>query len=63
MQIEEMRKFVSDQYPGMGWKNKVRCMPDNQVLAIYRSMLQREARETKKERLSQGEHQMTIWEL
>lgn len=33
--IEQKRAYVSDLYPGPGWKKKVREMPDSQVIAIY----------------------------
>lgn len=34
MEIDR-RGWVSDMYPGKGWKNKVHKMSDGQVTAIY----------------------------
>lgn len=34
-EIEQKRAFVADLYPGPGWKQKVKKMPDSQVIAIY----------------------------
>lgn len=34
-EIEMKRTFVADLYPGPRWKEKVRKMPDSQVIAIY----------------------------
>lgn len=39
--MQQMRKFVSDAYPGNGWKVKVSCMQTNQVIAVYRSLMER----------------------
>jgi len=33
--IEMKRAYVTDLYPGRRWKEKVRKMPDAQVIAIY----------------------------
>lgn len=33
--IHRKRAFVSDMYPGKGWKRKVKHMSDIQVTAIY----------------------------
>ena len=35
MTIEQMRAEVARLYSGVGWKQKVAAMPDNQILAIY----------------------------
>lgn len=60
MNMLEMRRWVSDQYPSMKWKGRVSKMPDRQVIAIYKSM---QMRETKSEPKKQEEfHQMDIWE-
>lgn len=31
----DKRAFVADLYPGPKWKQKVKNMPDGQVIAIY----------------------------
>lgn len=38
--VDDARLVVMNQYPGsFNWRDKVRKMPDKQVLAIYYSML------------------------
>lgn len=39
--IQKMRMFVSDAYPGMKWKARVAKMPTNQIVAIYSCMKSR----------------------
>lgn len=34
-----MRKKISDAYPGEKWKERVKKMPDYQVAAIYKHMV------------------------
>ncbi len=63
MNVNEMRNYISDRYPGIGWKRKVKYMPDNQVIAIYHSILKRDKKIEEIKRLDEVEHQMTIWEL
>lgn len=41
MTIEYMREKIAEVYPGVGWKVKCRDMPDNQVVAIYRSFIEK----------------------
>lgn len=41
MQMNEIRKEVSDRYAGENWKRRVAAMPDNQIFAIYRNMMNR----------------------
>lgn len=36
MTIKAMRKAVMDLYDGIGWKNRVSRMKDEQVIAIYK---------------------------
>ena len=33
--IDVKRAYVADLYPGPGWKEKVKKMPESQILAIY----------------------------
>lgn len=42
--IERMRMVVSDAYPGMKWKARVAKMPTNQVVAVYKSIMNRSSR-------------------
>lgn len=39
MDICKMREFISKEYPGASWRNRVKKMRDNQVIAIYYKML------------------------
>lgn len=41
--IEHMRSAISDAYEGEGWKFRCEHMHQNQVIAIYRSLLKRGA--------------------
>ena len=40
MGIEQMRTVILSVYPGDGWKQKVKKMKDNQVMAVYMRFLQ-----------------------
>lgn len=39
MSVREMRAAISKAYESATWRDKVKTMPDNQVIAIYYSML------------------------
>ena len=39
MNLHEMRDFISKAYPGQEWKNRVKKMGENQIIAIYYSMI------------------------
>lgn len=39
MSISEMRKFVTEAYPGADWPHKVIKMTDTQVAAIYQRLI------------------------
>jgi hypothetical protein len=41
MTVEEMRAKISEVYESDRWRLRVRLMPDNQVIAIYRTMRDR----------------------
>lgn len=41
MSIEQMRDAISKVHKSHWWKSKVANMPDNQVIAIYYSFLER----------------------
>ena len=38
--VNEMRRMISSVYDSPKWREKVRCMPDGQVKAIYYSFLE-----------------------
>jgi hypothetical protein len=41
MSIACMRDYVTKQYPGKKWEQKVTKMADKQVMAIYHNLLNR----------------------
>ena len=41
MSIDEMKGVISSVYTGPKWKDKVACMDDGQVVAVYRNFLAR----------------------
>lgn len=47
MSVEQMRSFVSNAYTGRNWPDKVRKMSDEQVVAIYNRLLNKQ-RKTEK---------------
>ena len=61
MDIRYMRGFVAEQYPGIKWKEKVRHMSEEQIVAIYYSMVNRKNKQTKSKK-EESYHQMTISE-
>lgn len=46
MKMEEIRKKVGEAYPGTAWPTRVSKMPNNQVIAIYRSLENRKEKKT-----------------
>lgn len=51
MDINKMREVVISAYPNPTWKNKVLCMHDNQIYAVYCSLLERGVFNKKKKSL------------
>lgn len=47
MNIEQMRVYIAAAYPGKKWKDKCYAMHDTQVVAVFRSLTERKAREIK----------------
>ena len=39
--VNEMRRMISKVYDSPKWREKVRCMYDNQVIAIFYAFLER----------------------
>jgi CRISPR/Cas system CSM-associated protein Csm2 small subunit len=61
--INEMRRYIMDAYPNSSkFRAKVVDMPTNQVIAVYHSILDRQARKEKKENKKEEFHQLDIWE-
>lgn len=65
MTINQMRSYISDSYPGADWKARVASMPTNQVVAVYKSLINRKPKKAIDTVLkSEPEpHQMDIWEF
>jgi len=67
MTTDQMRSRLEKAYPGPRWRLRVMEMPDNQVVAIYKSMSETD-RFTKKKRLKKEPGiakavQLTIFDL
>ena len=43
--LNDMRLYILNKYPGMKWKERVYTMKPSQVAAIYKNVKQREALE------------------
>lgn len=64
MNIEQMREYISQAYPGRNWKARCSMMSDGQVVAIYRSISERKAKQVKKvvKRKTKPGYQFTIFD-
>ena len=61
MDINNMREYVQNAYPGDKWKARVACMHKNQVIAIYNSLQSRDRDKKKKD--PNGGKQLTIFDF
>jgi len=52
MTVEAMRAKIGEVYESDRWRRKVQLMPDNQVIAIYRTMRDRGQLTSKKRKRS-----------
>lgn len=59
MTVERMREHVAAAYDSERWRMRVmHLMPDNQVIAVYRNMLERnQLRKKRKKKKKQGAEQ------
>lgn len=62
MSIEQMRTSISNVYDSLRWKNRVKRMADNQVVAIYHSF-ERGGKFNQKSLSRESFHQMNLFEL
>lgn len=66
MNINNMREYIKNAYPGPNWRKRCDNMPANQVIAVYKSI---RSRRTKRppiildEAVKPEGRQLTIWEL
>lgn len=62
--VENLRIAVASAYPGDRWKERVKYMPDNQIIAIYNHFVRdgvfEKIRTPKKP--SDGCRQLTLWD-
>ena len=47
--VNQMRQAIIAAYPGKNWKKNVNRMSDNQILAIFSSLKEREEKEKKEQ--------------
>lgn len=66
MNVKEMRAYISDAYPGKSWKARCAFMKEQQVVAIYHSLVNRdkEKKELRPKKARKGkDYQMTIYDF
>lgn len=68
--IEHLRLAIASAYPGKKWQDKVKYMPDYQVVAIYNHFLRdgvfnklRSGGKDKKNDASNDYTQLTLWDF
>lgn len=65
MSTDAMRSYILSYYPdaSKSWRTRVEYgMPASQIVAIYHSILRREAKKQKQEEEDKKYHQITIFE-
>ena len=62
MDVREMRRWLSSQYPGVRWHERVARMPTKQIIAIYRSMQSRKNKIENRAIEPDGYHQIDLFE-
>lgn len=61
--MNEMRSYISNRYESMKWKDRVSKMPTKQVIAVYRSLKERDAKAHAAETCPNEEyHQIDMFE-
>lgn len=64
MDVNAMREYISNAYPGRSWKARCNIMSPQQVIAIYHSLVSRDKKpERPKLQRSNNNYQMTIFDL
>ena len=59
MTVSQMRNKLIDIYSAPKWRDRVDSMPDNQVIAVYYSFLERKKFQPKKKKKEEY-HQITL---
>jgi hypothetical protein len=63
MQTYEMRNYIKSAYNySSKWCNKVDRMPDNQVVAVYYSIVNQQSKKKKQAEIDRKFHQVTVEE-
>ena len=62
MTVSQMRNRLGDVYTAKTWQNRVKRMPDNQVIAVYYSFLERGKFDIPKKKKQEEFHQITLEE-
>ena len=61
--MNEMRSYISNRYDSMKWKTRVSKMPTRQVVAVYKSLKERDAKARVEETCPNEEyHQIDMFE-
>lgn len=66
MTVAEMRAYISDAYPGGTWKARCSMMKNQQVIAIYYALRNREKHKPKKpsrRNFAKPGYQFTIFDM
>ena len=66
MNIENMREYISNAYPGRSWKARCNTMSTQQVVAVYYSIMNRKKPKPKVNRgksKSDPGYQFTIYDV
>ena len=64
MDVNTMREYISNAYPGRSWKARCSVMHPQQVIAIYHSLMSRKKRpERPKLQKSKENYQVTIFDV
>lgn len=53
MTVNQMRMAIAEAYPNLKWKDKCETMPDNQVIAIYKRIMNGPTRKVPSEQYKQ----------
>lgn len=65
MRVDQMRKIISEAYPGHKWRKKVNAMHNKQVIAVYHKIIEQRRKLLKKmeeEKCQEKENrQMMFW--
>ena len=63
MTCEGMRSQLVSVYPGERWRNRVACMPDRQVIAIYKKLKEKGELHKHNKKAYEKVEQLTIWDI